>query len=460
MKLKENELENTKKENEKLKDSIKVITEQKNEIQKAKDQHKCNDNVSPEISKYKEFLLRSQTHCKDLENQMKKTSDAHEKQVNDIKLKEMEEKYGQVMKEKKPMMDKERILLNSLESLKQLDELKTRKNKNDEVIEISEEEQSVGTTSAIFKCDKCGFKSSTERSLEQHTKDKHKETKNSHKTSKNISRIPCDACDHISPNIEEYKIHAEATHKQNDDCVSFNCNECEYKTVSNVSLKKHQEYKHNGKAGLKTRRNDEDRTTIPCDECGKTTQNAEDFLRHIKSHKEGSEKQSNKCDICDKKFMDIGVLIQHIRTTHGSYSASQNTNNTQHNQDIRNIPLKRICTYWNRGYCKLSNNECNFMHINLPACRFGDQCFRIECKFYHEKETQKYPFLGYPNQRTQNYGQPRIFQNEWNPYQTKQNMRPRNPNQTRQNQMYPHQKRHMYNLSHLNMDKFRAGTMY
>ena len=48
-------------------------------------------------------------------------------------------------------------------------------------------------------------------------KDKHKESKNMHKTSKNSSRIPCDACDHISPSAVDHKKHADESHKKKED---------------------------------------------------------------------------------------------------------------------------------------------------------------------------------------------------------------------------------------------------
>ena len=245
----------------------------------------------------------------------------------------------------------------------------------------------VVATSKIFNCDNCVFKSSTERSLEQHIKDKQKGSKNGHKTSKNSSRIPCDACDHIAPDIEAHKKHAEEVHKHKKDRLNLKCSECDYKTVSDESLKKHQQYKH--------------------------------------------KKTDTKHDNSVEKARDMRQFDE---------LKNPRTQNSQQKSDLRNIPLKRICSYWNRGFCKLSNNECNFLHINLPACRFKDQCFRIDCNFYHEKETQKYPFLGYPKQQTQLHGQNRQNQTYWNVY------------------THQHQRRH--NMSHPYMDKFQPRPMF
>ena len=103
------------------------------------------------------------------------------------------------------------------------------------------------------------------------------------------------------------------------------------------------------------------------------------------------------------------------------------TNKDTHN-DLKNIPLKRICKFWNKGYCKLTNKECKYLHINLPACRFKEKCFRYDCQFFHEEETQKYPFLGYPQVKRRE--QPNVRQGNWSQPPWRQNV---SQHQSRQN---------------------------
>ena len=55
--------------------------------------------------------------------------------------------------------------------------------------------------------------------------------------------------------------------------------------------------------------------------------------------------------------------------------------------------------HWNKGYCKFGEKQCRYVHINLPECRYKENCLRLSCKFYHERETQKYPFLGAHGER-------------------------------------------------------------
>ena len=59
-------------------------------------------------------MTRAQNYCKDLENEAKRTKDKHEKQMTELtlKLNEMEEIYGQAVRERNQLADKERILLN------------------------------------------------------------------------------------------------------------------------------------------------------------------------------------------------------------------------------------------------------------------------------------------------------------------------------------------------------------
>ena len=147
-------------------------------------QHKCADNNVDDNSKLKEFLARTQSRCKELESEAQKAKEVQEKEVKNLmlKLKEHEEKLNQVVKEKKNMEDKERILLNTFDALKLFDEIKKKKESNEPV--NFNEEVNVGASTSTYNCDNCNFKSSTERSLEQHNHDKHKGNKNSHKTKK------------------------------------------------------------------------------------------------------------------------------------------------------------------------------------------------------------------------------------------------------------------------------------
>ena len=110
--------------------------------------------------------------------------------------------------------------------------------------------------------------------------------------------------------------------------------------------------------------------------------------------------QDHACDKCHYKTKSIDHLRSHLLSVHRRHRSNvHNANNHQRRETERHhmeqlTPLRSICMYWNRGECKFRSEECRFKHINLPACRYQDRCQRYECKFFHEENTMKYPFLG------------------------------------------------------------------
>ena len=59
----------------------------------------------------------------------------------------------------------------------------------------------------------------------------------------------------------------------------------------------------------------------------------------------------------------------------------------------------KFCIHWNRGFCRFSDTRCSYLHKEIPPCRFNMQCLRPDCKYYHDKTSGKYPFLGASPQR-------------------------------------------------------------
>ena len=172
---------------------VQELKEKLDNLEKEKINHKCYNNNSSDVAKYKEYLAIIQAICKDLEAEALKSKESHDKQLRDhlAKLKECEKKLHQTIKEERNLEDKERILLNTFDALKELEGIKANKNKNDSAVLNRDDEINVdASTSSSHCCDFCNYKSTTERSLEQHVHDKHRGTKNSHKTSKNSANIP------------------------------------------------------------------------------------------------------------------------------------------------------------------------------------------------------------------------------------------------------------------------------
>ena len=101
---------------------IENLTAENTELGKELDEIKSNRPVDNEISKYKEFLKRTQSQCKELETKLTKVEEKHIIEINEVLVKKQatEEKYGRLVKEKKLLEEKERILLNTFESLNRI----------------------------------------------------------------------------------------------------------------------------------------------------------------------------------------------------------------------------------------------------------------------------------------------------------------------------------------------------
>ena len=238
------------------------------------------------------------------------------------------------------------------------------------------------TSNSSLNFEFCNYRSTTERSLEQHIHDKHKGSKNSNKTSKNGSNIPCDVCNHVSKSATDHKKHADEKHSefQKD---SKKCQNCDDLFQKEEELKKHEIEKHGNKMLM-----------IPCDECTYVAKNTEDFLRHVKHH---TSERRFQCEVCNKITNSIEELRQHIKRAHNDEKTNREHLNLKHNQDNgfnskKDISLNRICMFWNRGFCRFEDSRCRYVHMNLPPCRFQEKCFRLDCKYFHEKETKKFPF--------------------------------------------------------------------
>ena len=154
------------------------------------------------------------------------------------------------------------------------------------IVGITEEDDIGGTSSTIFSCKDCNYKTSVRQSLDSHVKAKHKKTrkesKNSYKSHKNTSTIPCDLCKYVASDLDDFKHHADE-HKKD---TSNECDQCDFVTSSKETLNKHIERKH----------------YLSCKFCDYTCQVRNDLHNHIKKHHQNKECryfQENRCNFKD-----------------------------------------------------------------------------------------------------------------------------------------------------------------
>ena len=349
------------------------------EIGEIKAGKSVNEENSSEISKYKEFLKRTQSQCKELENKLKKAEDKHKAEMNQLSAQKQatEEKYGVIVREKKLFEEKERILFNTFKSMKQLSELKEKVEVNKSVketnetgtdiqtVDITGEESNGGTSSLIIKCEKCNYKSTMKDRMKQHVIAKHE-----------ALNITCDHCEFVG-NAENYLNHMKNTHSDSRS---------EFVAEQTRKDKGKQSYSKNAKAKNSN-------VVIPCDICSFVGKTALDYIKHIEEHNREKADNTLPCELCDYKAKSASTFKEHIEAVHGIKVNGTSKKDSFRTVDRKNhIKKKGFCVYWNRGHCNFDDRTCFYEHKNIPACRFQDRCYKSGCKFYHDV-VGKFPFL-------------------------------------------------------------------
>ena len=208
----------------------------------------------------------------------------------------------------------------------------------------------------MFSCDKCDYKSSQEKNLREHNKSDHEE-----------SLLPCELCEFIGKSMDDYNRHIKQKHSE-----------------QNSTTKNRSEDKNNKSAPKKTKQNG---VEIPCDICKFKSTSAEDFIKHIEiKHQSNTTKSREKpvyeCGKCDYKSTGEDQFKKHLEVAHKLNVGGRKTQ----------MKSRKLCINWNRGHC-LFNTDCRYAHEEIEACKFNRRCSRPDCKFWHEAQSGKFPFL-------------------------------------------------------------------
>ena len=168
--------------------------------------------------------------------------------------------------------------------------------------------------------------------------------------------------------LEEYTIHVNNKHK-------------EKAATDNTKNKSADEERKDTGGSIK----------IPCDLCEYVAGSASIYIKHIESKHQTKDKDNSEefflaCDKCGFTTKTEYAFKNHLERNHG-LRVKTNTQQTSGNRE------SRLCVYWNRDGCSFGQ-KCTFVHKEIPACTFQGRCNRTECKFWHEPNTGKFPFLG------------------------------------------------------------------
>ena len=157
----------------------------------------------------------------------------------------------------------------------------------------------------------------------------------------------CEKCVYNAKSQNELSEHMKTVHTDKQ----LSCGRCEYKTETEKSLAEHIKYIH------------ETPTLVKCQRCDFKSERSDDLKEHEK--REHIQDTLYECDKC--QFDSI------IRVNFEAHM-------DKHLQKTEN--LNKPCIKWNQGRC-LYGTECNFSHVEIPACRYQESCKNIRCPFYH-----------------------------------------------------------------------------
>ena len=198
----------------------------------------------------------------------------------------------------------------------------------DPLIDITGEEANGGSSSRLFACDKCEYKASIIKNLNDHISAKH-----------DAAQIPSELCKFVSKTPNEYRKHVNDKHPQKENPKNKENEKSSTKSTNN-SIK----------------RKDDSNVKIPCDMCDFTSKSADDYIKHIeiKHQKKYESIKEYACDRCDYKGRSEGQFKTHLEVAHklnvGGFTKVSYEKKS-----------KNLCISWNQGHCTYGQ-RCRFEH--------------------------------------------------------------------------------------------------
>ena len=368
---------NAQKEIERLKLCVNKLEETKSNLEE-QIVHLLNEKDSNISEENKELRKKIEEQDK----LMKKNEEKHTLEINELKRQQMlsSESLRSAIQERDTLRENDRILLNTFDIMKKhMDQIKEQNNKqkitetagtksncdkcdyqtnsykllsDHQAVHIEDDDEMI--EEIVYCCGRCDFKTKSNATLSEHIKEEHGKfpcqvcskifythfDMREHKESEH-ARISCKICNFAANNEEEINQHMAALHNK-----MHKCDRCEFEGTSNRSLSEHFDEKH-----IKE-------NVFACDEC---------------------------------KYESIieNNLLEHQQYKHGwSKPRSRKQNNYKSNSNKN----RKLCVFWNHGFCR-NENYCNFVHEEIPACHFQENCKKNNCSFYHFNKAQN-TFLG------------------------------------------------------------------
>ena len=215
----------------------------------------------------------------------------------------------------------------------------------------------------MHACSECVLTFQSSLKLKRHRKRKHEE-----------SLIPCNSCAYNATDSSSLKKHQQAFHEG----IRHPCNHCEYKAAFKCSLKIHYLSQHKD-------------ITFPCNECDFQGSTPSNLKTHEKSkHKKSIDKIPYICGTCERLFVSMSKLNEHVQSLHEGIK--YDCNNCKYQASNTRI-LKRHKKAIHEGL-RHPCDQCDYQGYDKSNLRIHilnkHEDFKYSCNFCEYKATTQY----------------------------------------------------------------------
>ena len=90
------------------------------------------------------------------------------------------------------------------------------------------------------------------------------------------------------------------------------------------------------------------------------------------------------CGDCEYKTQNKHYLAIHKAKYHTENRTLRRESDHSHKYSLKEKTKNGPCHFWNCSTCKFAEDQCRFLHQEIPACHFQERCRNIDqCRFFH-----------------------------------------------------------------------------
>ena len=242
----------------------------------------------------------------------------------------------------------------------------------------------------IFACDKCDYKVTVKKTLQDHFDVKH-----------NGIKPCCTFCDFQTTSPSLLRRHTKFIHKNGSKCTLI-CDECSFEGKNWKDYREHLKSLHLDiyqiltgiKKTFESIYNNPLKRNVKCTECDKTFSFIQDMKIHVKAVHEGVK---YKCDQCDFQSGYKNFLRNHIKRVHKLYrhkcsqcdKSFDVSTKLRHHIQVIHEGLRYVCELCNCKYSRKRRLDSHMKsHENAPLCLMCNKTFASEASLKEHTKKQ------------------------------------------------------------------------